>query len=90
MESDDTEFMIRAERRGAGEGRVYTAIYRATDASGNYSDAAAQIYTPHDMRHYKDARKAEHRSQKAAKKAAKRAAKAAKKAEKAAARLLGR
>jgi hypothetical protein len=86
VDTDDTRFQIRAERQGAGSGRVYTAIYRATDASGNYSDAAVQIHTPHDMRHYKQAMKADRKAAKAAEKMAKRAAKAAKKAEKAAAK----
>lgn len=88
VDTHDTRFLIRAERQGPGDGRVYTAIYRATDASGNYSDAATQIHTPHDMGHYKRAMKSHHKAEKAMekslKKAARRAAKAAKKAEKAA------
>jgi subtilisin family serine protease len=35
--TDDREFQLRAERRGGGSGRVYTATYAAGDASGNLS-----------------------------------------------------
>ena len=86
LDNDDISFKLRAERQGSGDGRVYTAVYRVTDDAGNYSDAAAQVYTPHDMSHYKKSMKADHKSEKAAEKYAKRAAKAEKKAEKKAAK----
>lgn len=76
----DSEFMLRAEREGGGEGRVYTAIYRATDAAGNFSDAAVLIHTPHDMSQYKRALKSQRQADKAARKAIARATKLAQKA----------
>ena len=84
LDKDDTSFLIRAEGQGAGSGRVYTAAYRATDASGHYTYATTQIRTPHDTCHYKKARQDDHRAIKAAKKAAKAAKKAEKAAKKAA------
>ena len=48
MGTDDREFKLRAERAGDGTARVYTAKYRATDASGNWSEATAQVIVPHD------------------------------------------
>lgn len=44
----DTTFALRAERSGTGAGRVYTIVYRATDASGNSSTAAAHVRVPHN------------------------------------------
>ena len=46
--TEDTMFSLRAERRGPCTGRVYTAVYSATDASGNSSSGAVQISVPHD------------------------------------------
>jgi hypothetical protein len=43
----DTSFALRAERSGAGSGRVYTVVYRATDGSGNSSLATARVTVPH-------------------------------------------
>ena len=48
MGTDDRQFKLRAERAGDGTARVYTAKYRATDASGNWSEATAQVIVPHD------------------------------------------
>jgi len=42
----DTTFLIRAERSATGDGRIYTATYRATDASGNTRTAAATVVVP--------------------------------------------
>ena len=46
--SDDTEFSVRAERAGTEDGRDYTVTYRATDTSGNFTDASATVTVPHD------------------------------------------
>lgn len=40
-------FKLRAERDGAGTGRVYTIIYRVTDESGNSAIASAAVIVPH-------------------------------------------
>jgi M6 family metalloprotease-like protein len=45
--TDDRSFDLRAERSGAGTGRVYTVMYRAVDASGNASEATATVRVPH-------------------------------------------
>jgi hypothetical protein len=48
--TDDRAFALRAER-GTGQGstgRVYTITYRATDTSGNASDATATVTVPTD------------------------------------------
>lgn len=46
----DFDFLVRAERKGNGPGRIYTATYSATDASENTAQAAAEIKVPHDQR----------------------------------------
>ena len=43
---DDTTFRLRAERSGAGDGRVYTITYRATDAAGNSTTESATVTVP--------------------------------------------
>jgi hypothetical protein len=45
----DTEFQLRAERLGGGNGRIYTVTYEAEDASGNRATAQATATVPHDM-----------------------------------------
>lgn len=40
---------LRAERRGGADGRVYTILYRITDANGAATDVEAQVYVPHDQ-----------------------------------------
>ena len=47
--TDDRSFSLRAERSGAGNGRLYTVTYRATDASGNSRLATATVTVPHDQ-----------------------------------------
>jgi len=42
----DSTFALRAERSGGGDGRIYTIVYRATDASGNQSTATALVRVP--------------------------------------------
>jgi DNA-binding beta-propeller fold protein YncE len=42
---------LRAERAGAGPGRVYVARLTAADASGNDAPAIAAIVVPHDLGH---------------------------------------
>ena len=46
--SDDRTVLLRAERAGPGNGRVYTLVYRVTDGSGNETEAEARVYVPHD------------------------------------------
>jgi M6 family metalloprotease-like protein len=45
----DTTLRLRAERDGGGNGRTYTLLYTATDASGNEATATATVTVPHDM-----------------------------------------
>jgi hypothetical protein len=47
--SDDRNVLLRAERDGQGTGRTYTALYRATDSSGNSSSDSADVVAPHDL-----------------------------------------
>ena len=42
-------FALRAERAGGGVGRIYTAVYSATDASGNNATATGFAVVPHDQ-----------------------------------------
>lgn len=44
----DTEFSLRSERAGNGDGRVYSASYTATDGSGNEADDSADVTVPHN------------------------------------------
>lgn len=47
----DFQFSVRAARTGQTKpGRVYTAVYSATDSVGNTSVASATIVVPHDQR----------------------------------------
>jgi hypothetical protein len=46
----DFDFLLRAERMGRGEGRVYTITYAATDESGNAAAASTGVEVPHDHR----------------------------------------
>jgi hypothetical protein len=47
----DTNFFLRAERKGNGEGRVYTVTYTVTDSSGNDSSVSVDVSVPHDQGH---------------------------------------
>jgi hypothetical protein len=44
----DMAFELRAERSGAGVGRVYVVTYRTSDVSGNVSEAEAAVTVPHE------------------------------------------
>jgi hypothetical protein len=46
--TDDREFELRSERKGAGTGRTYLITYAATDASGNRAQATTAVVVPHD------------------------------------------
>lgn len=52
--SDDRDVMLRAERAGGGNGRVYTLTYLVTDRSGNETEAEGKVYVPHDYSDLKD------------------------------------
>jgi predicted extracellular nuclease len=43
---DDTHFLLRAERSGTGDGRVYTLTYKATDACGNTTISSIEVSVP--------------------------------------------
>jgi hypothetical protein len=49
--TDDRTVQLRAERSGTGSGRIYTFVYRVTDASGNATEATATVTVPHDQGH---------------------------------------
>lgn len=44
--SDCRSAQLRAERRGGGNGRVYTITFKVTDSSGNSSTAQAKVTVP--------------------------------------------
>jgi hypothetical protein len=44
------ELRLRSERSGKGDGRTYTITVKATDDSGNSSEAVVTIRAPHDKR----------------------------------------
>jgi len=46
--TEDTEFLLKAERSGTGSGRVYTITYEVTDAAGHKATAEAIVTVPHD------------------------------------------
>jgi hypothetical protein len=41
-------FLLRSERAGGGDGRIYTIRYRARDCADNRTNAAIRIRVPHD------------------------------------------
>ena len=47
--TDDRAFQLRAERKGNGQGRVYTVTYSAQDASGNTAQQMATVTVAHDQ-----------------------------------------
>lgn len=44
-----TTFMVRAERQGKGNGRVYGVTYSVTDSAGNSTEATCYFGVPHDQ-----------------------------------------
>jgi len=46
----DGTIYLRAERSGAGKGRIYTITYQAVDDSGNITLKTATVTVPHDHR----------------------------------------
>ncbi len=49
LNTGDTQFQLRSERQGGGDGRVYTIRYRAFDDAGNTTDAVATVKVPHNQ-----------------------------------------
>jgi hypothetical protein len=45
----DYHFQLRSERRGIGDGRVYTIIYTASDCVGNEASDTVYVRVPHDQ-----------------------------------------
>jgi uncharacterized repeat protein (TIGR01451 family) len=44
--NDDRHILLRAERSGKGDGRTYTLVYEAEDASGNVTSEQATVFVP--------------------------------------------
>jgi hypothetical protein len=51
---DDRSVLLRAERSGGGDGRVYTLTYRATDGAGNQTEVEVLVHVPHDFARVKE------------------------------------
>jgi hypothetical protein len=47
--TDDRAFQLRAERKGNGNGRIYTVTYGTQDASGNTAQQVATVTVAHDQ-----------------------------------------
>jgi len=45
---DDHHVLLRAEREGNGDGRIYTTTITCTDSGGNSSDEQVEVVVPHD------------------------------------------
>jgi hypothetical protein len=48
IQIDGKMILLRAERSGLGDGRVYTITYTAHDASGNQATASTTVTVPHN------------------------------------------
>jgi hypothetical protein len=46
--TSDTQFELRAERSGRGDGRIYSILYTGFDDSGNTTPAPTQVVVPHN------------------------------------------
>ena len=46
---DEQTVMLRAERLGGGDGRVYSIHFEVVDSSGNTAEAACLVSVPHDL-----------------------------------------
>jgi hypothetical protein len=46
---DDFTILLRAERSGLGQGRVYTITYQVTDACGNSTTKSVTVNVPRDL-----------------------------------------
>ncbi|NJD58053.1 MAG: DUF5011 domain-containing protein [Anaerolineae bacterium] len=46
---DTYTLLLRAERSGLGQGRVYTITYQVTDACGNSTLASVTVRVPRDL-----------------------------------------
>jgi len=46
-DTEDTSFLLRAERSGTGTGRTYTVTYAVTDLAGWTTTATATVVVPH-------------------------------------------
>ncbi|MFO7654143.1 MAG: M12 family metallopeptidase [Candidatus Krumholzibacteriia bacterium] len=42
-------FLLRSERSGGGDGRIYTITYMVTDDSNNTNQSSAEVRVPHDQ-----------------------------------------
>lgn len=49
--TDDRSFLLRAERQGGSDGRVYVITYEAEDGSGNTTVAQTTVTVAHDRGH---------------------------------------
>jgi len=47
--ANDVTFMVRAERQGKGDGRVYGVTFEVEDSSGNVQQATFYLGVPHDQ-----------------------------------------
>jgi len=45
---DDHHVLLRAERQGNGNGRIYTTTITCSDSGGNSSNDQVQVLVPHD------------------------------------------
>jgi len=48
--TDDREFELRCERKGNGDGRVYSVTYQASDASDNTTDETDEVNVPKNQK----------------------------------------
>jgi len=48
--TSDTQFQLRAERMGNGDGRFYSVEYTVSDASGNSKKVIETVNVPHDKK----------------------------------------